>query len=201
MKNVIIIEKQYLVQAGIEVLIQEIPGLMLLKSYSGDELHLTGIILKHKPDLLIINPFSLSPENATLPRKIHSIQNMSLVALIKKEALNQLSFGYDEVLFYEESKLALDKKIRHQAGNYQGEEGIPKELSQREITIIKLIVRGLTHQEIADKLFLSIHTVNTHRKNINKKLGIKTVSGLSVYAIMNHLIEMEELKNNLKPAQ
>lgn len=193
MKSIIIVENHYLIQAGIEVMVQEIPGLTLLKSYSGDEPHLTNILLKHKPDLLIINPFSLCSENATLPRIIHSSQNILVIALIRKEEKGNLSHDYDEILFYEESKLALEKKLRHQAGNLQGGEAIQKELSQREVTILILIVKGLTHQEIADKLFLSIHTVNTHRKNINKKLGIKTVSGLSVYAIMNHLIQMEEL--------
>ncbi len=193
MKSIIIVEKHYLIQAGIEALVQEIPGLTFLKSYSGDELHLTGILLKHKPDLLIINPFSLCSENAALPRKIHSSHSTLVLALIRKEDRGQLSADYDEILFYEEDKLMLEKKLRFQTGNYQNEEVTHKELSQREITILKLIVRGLTHQEIADKLFLSIHTVNTHRKNINKKLGIKTVSGLSVYAIMNHLILMEDL--------
>jgi len=143
--------------------------------------------------LLIINPFSLCSENAALPRKIHSSHSTLILALIRKEDREQLSADYDEILFYEEDKLMLEKKLRFQTGNYQNEEVTHKELSQREITILKLIVRGLTHQEIADKLFLSIHTVNTHRKNINKKLGIKTVSGLSVYAIMNHLILMEDL--------
>jgi len=195
MKNIIIIEKYYLIQAGIEALVQEIPGLTLLKSYSGDEPHLTDIILKHKPELLIINPFSLSSENASLPRKIHSTKNMKIIALVQKKDHDQLSSGYDEILFYEDGKFELEKKLRRQAGNCQNPENFHKELSQREITILKLIVKGLTHQEIADKLFLSIHTVNTHRKNINKKLGIKTVSGLSVYAIMNHLIQMEELSD------
>ncbi len=193
MKSIIIVEKYYLVQAGIEALVQEIPGLTLLKSYSGDEPHLTGIILKHKPDMLIINPFSLCSENIALPRKIHSSQNTIIITLVRKEDKSKLSSGYDEILYYEEGKLALEKKIRHQVGNSQNGEALYKELSHREVTILKLIVRGLTHQEIADKLFLSIHTVNTHRKNINKKLGIKTVSGLSVYAIMNHLIQMEDL--------
>jgi len=193
MKSIIIVDKHYLLQAGIEALIQEIPGLTLLKTYVGDEPRLTSILLKYMPDLLIINPFSLCSENATLPRKIRSSQNTLIVALIRKEDKSKLSSDYSEVLFYEENKLVLEKKLRHQAGNWQSAETTPKELSQREITILKLIVKGLTHQEIADKLFLSIHTVNTHRKNINKKLGIKTVSGLSVYAIMNHLIQMEEL--------
>lgn len=62
------------------------------------------------------------------------------------------------------------------------------ELSRREIEVLKLIVKGCLNKEIADTLHISINTVLTHRKNITSKLGIKSVSGLSVYAMMNALI-------------
>lgn len=66
-------------------------------------------------------------------------------------------------------------------------------LTQREITIVKLVSLGMTNRQIADKLFLSTHTVITHRKNISSKLGIKSVSGLTVYAIVNNIITIEEV--------
>ena len=62
------------------------------------------------------------------------------------------------------------------------------ELSQREIDVLCLLAKGFTNKEIADRLFISINTVLTHRKNISAKLGIRSVSGLSVYAIMNGYI-------------
>ena len=62
------------------------------------------------------------------------------------------------------------------------------ELSKRELDVLKLIVKGYINKEIADTLNISINTVLTHRKNITSKLGIKSVSGLSVYAMMNGLI-------------
>lgn len=62
------------------------------------------------------------------------------------------------------------------------------ELSKREIDVLKLIVKGFLNKEIADALNISINTVLTHRKNITAKLGIKSVSGLSVYAMMNGYI-------------
>lgn len=58
-------------------------------------------------------------------------------------------------------------------------------LSQREIDVLKLIVAGRINKEIADSLHISVNTVMTHRKNISAKLGIKSVSGLSFYALMN----------------
>lgn len=69
-----------------------------------------------------------------------------------------------------------------------------KELSARETDVLQLIVKGITNKEIADKLNISLNTVLTHRKNITAKLGIKTVSGLTFYAIMNGLISGDEIE-------
>ena len=67
-----------------------------------------------------------------------------------------------------------------------------KELSTREIDVLQLVAKGITNKEIADKLNISLNTVLTHRKNITTKLGIKTVSGLTFYAIMNGFLSGEE---------
>ncbi|MDH6535642.1 DNA-binding response regulator [Parabacteroides sp. 52] len=69
-----------------------------------------------------------------------------------------------------------------------------KDLSARETDVLQLIVKGITNKEIADKLNISLNTVLTHRKNITSKLGIKTVSGLTFYAIMNGLISGDEIE-------
>lgn len=70
------------------------------------------------------------------------------------------------------------------------------ELSNREIDVLRLIVQGLINKEIADKLNISLNTVLSHRKNIISKLGIKTVSGLTFYAIANGIINSESIENH-----
>jgi DNA-binding CsgD family transcriptional regulator len=67
-------------------------------------------------------------------------------------------------------------------------------LSDREVDVLKLVAQGNSNKEIADKLCISINTVITHRKNITEKLGIKTIAGLTVYAMMNNLIFPDEVK-------
>jgi DNA-binding NarL/FixJ family response regulator len=62
----------------------------------------------------------------------------------------------------------------------------PITLSVREIEVITLIAEGLTNIEISEKLFLSKHTVNTHRKNIMNKLGVKNTAGIVMYAVKEH---------------
>ncbi|MCG8699077.1 MAG: LuxR C-terminal-related transcriptional regulator [Bacteroidales bacterium] len=69
-------------------------------------------------------------------------------------------------------------------------------LSEREIDVLKAVALGYSNKEISDKLYISTNTVITHRKNITDKLGIKTISGLTVYAIMNKLIKPEEVKSS-----
>jgi DNA-binding NarL/FixJ family response regulator len=64
----------------------------------------------------------------------------------------------------------------------------PEEISEREKDVLKLVAVGMTNKEIAEKLYISSHTVITHRKNITSKLGIKTIAGLTVYAIIHKLV-------------
>lgn len=66
-------------------------------------------------------------------------------------------------------------------------------LSTREKEILVAVAQGFTNKEIADKHFISIHTVISHRKNITRKTGIKTVSGLTIYAMINNLLAQEDL--------
>jgi len=69
-----------------------------------------------------------------------------------------------------------------------------KELSAREKEVLRLVVKGMINRDIADKLYISLNTVLTHRKNITSKLGIKTIPGLTFYAITNGLITSDEIE-------
>lgn len=92
-----------------------------------------------------------------------------------------------------------EESIRRNGANYGEEhidtsEGSSEQLSQREREIIACIAKGMTSKEIADKLCLSVHTVTTHRRNITGKLQIHTQAGLTIYAIVNKLVSIEDIK-------
>lgn len=70
------------------------------------------------------------------------------------------------------------------------------ELSKREIDVLKLITKGLSNKEIAQKLFISTHTVISHRKNISEKTKIKSTSGLTIYAIINKIVNVDEINTS-----
>jgi len=69
-----------------------------------------------------------------------------------------------------------------------------EDLSEREKEILVSVARGLLNKEIADRHNISINTVITHRKNITRKTGIRTVPGLTAYAILNNLIDINEIE-------
>ena len=66
-------------------------------------------------------------------------------------------------------------------------------LSEREKEIVACVAKGLSNKEIAEYLFLSINTVTTHRRNIAKKLSIHSSAGITIYAIVNHLVKIEDV--------
>jgi DNA-binding CsgD family transcriptional regulator len=68
-----------------------------------------------------------------------------------------------------------------------------KILTRREIDVLRLVVKGLKNREIAEHLFVAETTVITHRKNISAKLGIKKVGALTVYAVINGLIDADDI--------
>ena len=66
-------------------------------------------------------------------------------------------------------------------------------LSDREIEVLSLIVQGFINKEIADRLNIGLTTVITHRKNIMEKLGVKSVSALTIYAVMNGYVDINRI--------
>jgi regulator of cell morphogenesis and NO signaling len=93
---------------------------------------------------------------------------------------------------------------RHMSGNANLDYRIPshlkqngpwdqEDLSQREREVLQLVACGFINKEIADKLYISLHTVISHRKNITRKLQIKTVAGLTIYALLNGLISSKNI--------
>ncbi len=69
-------------------------------------------------------------------------------------------------------------------------------LSRREIEVLQLLVKGKTAKEIGEELFISVHTVTSHRKNISAKLGIRSISAMGIYASEMKLIDPAEIRES-----
>lgn len=81
----------------------------------------------------------------------------------------------------------------HPGGHPCGNPYADHDLSPREIEVLVLITKGFINKEIADKLNISLTTVISHRKNITEKLGIKSVAGLTIYAVMHGYVEADRI--------
>ena len=79
--------------------------------------------------------------------------------------------------------------------------GRPEPVSARDREILVCVVKGLTNKQIADALCISTHTVITHRRNIAAKLQIHSAAGLTIYAIVNNLVELSEIRETIHEPQ
>jgi DNA-binding CsgD family transcriptional regulator len=91
---------------------------------------------------------------------------------------------------------SLVSKVLNKTGPLNEKESTHSELTVREKDVLKLVAMGHSSKEIADKLSISVHTVISHRKNVTEKLGIKSISGLTVYAILNKIINPDQIDTN-----
>lgn len=147
----------------------------------------------HTPQILIVNPQLEGWFDVDAFRQCYK-QDVKLVSLLCSMVDSSQLKGYDERVTLFDDMASLEKKITELL-NIAGEEEPDQDaLSQREKEIVGCIVRGMTNKEIAEKLFISVHTVMTHRKNITRKLQIHSAAGLTIYAIVNKLVELSEVK-------
>jgi two-component system response regulator NreC len=106
------------------------------------------------------------------------------------EAIYALRNGYE---FYAKTitNLLLNSYLRDGGTDKTQNEKIQKDLSNREMDVLKLFAESFTNRQIADKLFISIRTVETHKTNIMKKINLKTTVDLVKFAIKNNIIELD----------
>jgi DNA-binding CsgD family transcriptional regulator len=95
---------------------------------------------------------------------------------------------YEGIFFIHDNLSEIQKKLNAYFPFLPPKTVEPVDLTNREIEVLKLVALGNSNKEIADYLSISVHTVISHRKNICSKLGIKTISGLTLYALINNLI-------------
>ena len=111
-----------------------------------------------------------------------------------QEDLKCHTYIEDHVLVPMVRLLENPQRFRDRAREQEEEPEQRLELSDREKEILVSVAQGLLNKEIADKHNISINTVITHRKNITRKTGIRTVPGLTVYAILNDLIDINSIE-------
>jgi len=147
---------------------------------------------RHPIDLIIINPALVVNNTDHFKKMKAEFGQMAWMALLYAYYDPKLLAMFDAILHIQDSHQtiisAIDKQIQ---AAQQNEPMSAHTLTEREVDVLKLLVSGCSNKEIADKLFISTHTVISHRKNISQKTGIKSVSGLTIYAVTQNIISLD----------
>ena len=192
--RIIICETSEIITAGLTEIIHNMAGFDVVMRLDTPD-HLSERILSSDANILIINPILLGFSERSLPatlRKEHP--NLSVVALLTTYVEESILKMYDGIVEINDAKMKVISKLSQVVKNDDKlEKADDVELSKREIDVLVAVAKGLMNKEIADQMNISIHTVISHRKNITRKTGIKSVSGLTVYALLNNLIDENEV--------
>lgn len=195
--KIAIAEPSLIIRCGMESLLKRLAGLHIQLVEIATAESLIESLRMHKPDMLIVNPSLPGYFTIQHLKEETGCARIKCIALLYAAADGGLLRAYDEQISIYDSADEVKHKLERLSADEVPEEVENDEqqsLSTREKEIVVCVVKGMTNREIADRLFLSTHTVITHRRNIARKLQIHSASGLTIYAIVNKLVELSEIQ-------
>ena len=183
--KIVIAETSVIIRSGLTAVLKRIPNLNAHPIEVSSPESLQNYIHMHPADIIIINPTFGGWFDLPAFKAEHGKSGIKYIAMVCSVIDNNVD--------------VIASKINHLLHTEEEEEKDSEQetLSQREKEIITCVVKGMTNKAIADKLYLSIHTVITHRRNIARKLQIHSPAGLTIYAIVNKLVELSDIKDSL----
>ncbi|MHB8905928.1 MAG: LuxR C-terminal-related transcriptional regulator [Melioribacteraceae bacterium] len=194
--NIAVLEPSQIIYEGLSnIFLKSGQYFQLLRVDTFDELE--NYIGKKKLDVIIINPSQIQNKDKEFIALKNAQTDTYWVALVYTFFNQKMLSLFDKTIHITDtpdSIIGLINKINESNSSASPTAG-HEQLSDREIEVLKLVAAGLSNKEIADKLFISIHTVISHRKNISQKTGIKSQSGLTIYAILNKIIQIEDFSS------
>lgn len=192
-KRILIVVPSAIAAKGLEQVFNDLGEFevcAILRDLSGQELRSMA------PDVVILDPNIFDyASRSSVKARMAEYSDAAVIAFTISPLDEEQQRQYDAVIGLMDTPPAIIKKVRAaledrtEAPRAEGEE-----LSQREKEILICVAKGMLNKEIADLYNISIYTVITHRKNITRKTGIKTVAGLTVYALLNNLIDMNSVE-------
>ncbi len=195
--SIAIADSSAIIRSGVTSVVQSIPALRCEITELSD----LGVSNNSSPfDILIINPSMVGLYPLSQLRENFGGEALRIVALQNSYIESSTLQGYDEVISIYDSPESITDKISAIV-NKPTEVESKRELSAREKEIIVCVVKGQTNKQIADSLCLSTHTVIAHRRNIASKLQIHSPSGLTIYAIVNKLVDLSDVKNSISQSR
>ena len=157
---------------------------------------LTEMMEQNPVEILIANPMQfVNLEKEVKKLRKHyptlAIAGIDFGIIHRQSMLTDISFTlYDTPEQIIQSLHKLQEKSRQSEQEREEDDN----LSPREIEVLTCLVNGMLNKEIADQLHISVHTVVRHRKNITLKTGIRSQSGLTIYAISKKIVSIEDIE-------
>ena len=195
-KRILIIEPSVIVAEGLRHIVDNLAEYTVtgILQDLGEDMETT--LDDYDADLLVVDPAIFDTRTRSGGKDlIKNWINVPVIALITNAMDASLISAYDGAIYLTDKPDEIEQKLpATMRANPSDQRGDGEELSAREKEILVCVAKGLLNKEIADHFNISIYTVITHRKNITRKTGIKTVAGLTVYALLNNLIDMNTME-------
>lgn len=148
-----------------------------------------------KPDGILVNPMLLGHTHKSDIRQQLSLnKDVAIIALVYNIIDERFYQSYDAVIQINDSESKIEQLLSNCLNKETAKASEQDGLSDREKEILTSVVKGMSNKEIAEFHNISIHTVITHRRNIARKLEIHSVSGLTIYAILNKLVDIKDIQ-------
>lgn len=172
-----------------------------LKSFAYNDIQeLNDYTNKSIFNLIIINSDISNTEIKSINNLKSSIPNVKIIGIISNNPSRNFYSQIDNKIYLNDnsSKVVEIVELCLSEENKSNKKSFENKLSDRETDVLKLLAVGKANKEIADELFISIHTVISHRKNITIKLGIKSTAAMAIYAVANNIIDINDNLNLFK---
>lgn len=190
--NIIIVETSEIIFEGVSAILTNTNQIFNIKQ-STNLAELEQLNLRARADIVIINPQLIQNQIKEFQSLKKDLPGTRWIGIVYSFIDTLILSSLDEIVNINdkpEKIIAFVQKLL--ISSDQSDDQLHQEtLSERETDVLKLLVAGNANKEIADKLNISTHTVISHRKNISQKTGIKSVSGLTIYAVVKNIISID----------
>ncbi len=193
--RITIVEPSEMLRRGLGSMLKKMRAFHSEVSEIADPTQLRSSLAWQRPDILIVNPSLVGALSLSGLKKEAANPDMKCVALQTSLADAAVLREYDEVISIYDTAEHLASRLGRLVSEPEHDKR-SEALSQREKEVVICVVKGMTNKQIADKLCLSAHTVITHRRNISTKLDIHSTAGLTIYAIVNKLVGLEDVSGD-----
>lgn len=195
-KRVLILEPSVIIAEGLKHIVDDLAGFDVCGMITELEGGLEATLEAYDTDIIIADPAIADIRiRSGLHETIKNLTGVPVLAILTSATDAGFTQDYEGQIYLSDKTAEVEQKISVAVNvNANETRGDGEELSAREKEILVCVAKGMLNKEIADHYNISIYTVITHRKNITRKTGIKTVAGLTVYALLNNLIDMNSME-------